>query len=143
MKTLACIFLLILLMAAPTLAQNHDIPKSISESVGDILQFAQQQFLSAAEAVLSDHYGQIAQHLRMNGIVPPSHPTARIKGAVRNCEASVHGRLSRLVMSQLRLQEGDVPFLHLRQLAIRLPQRVLGCLLHEPAVELPGAHLRL
>jgi uncharacterized damage-inducible protein DinB len=59
MKLLACTFLLLMLMAAPALAQNDDVPKSIAASVGDVLQFSQQQFLSAAEAMPADKYSFI------------------------------------------------------------------------------------
>ena len=45
-----------MLVAAPALAQNDDIPKSISASVGDVLEYSQQQFLAAAEAMPADKY---------------------------------------------------------------------------------------
>ena len=59
MKPLASTLLLLMLIAAPALAQNDDIPKSISASVGDVLQYAQQQFLAAAEAMPADRYSFI------------------------------------------------------------------------------------
>jgi len=48
MKTVACILLSLMTMLTPVFAQKSDIPRSIAESVGDTLQFAQQQFLAAA-----------------------------------------------------------------------------------------------
>ena len=59
MKIIACTLLLISLMVAPARAQNDDIPKSLSASVGDVLQFAQQQLLAAAEAMPADKYSFI------------------------------------------------------------------------------------
>ena len=103
MRTLACTVLLMMLIAAPALARNDDIPKSISASVGDVLQFAQQQF---------------------------------------RCPGSLHGWLLGLVLRQLRFQEGDVPILHCCQFPIRLPQRAVGSLLDQPAIELLGVRLR-
>ena len=59
MKTFACALLSMMLTVAPAFAQKDDIPKSISESVGDVLDFAQQQFLAAAEAMPADKYAFI------------------------------------------------------------------------------------
>lgn len=58
MKTTTLIVFLLLLAVSPVFAQS-DIPKSISESVGDVLQYAQQQFLAAAEAMPPDKYSFI------------------------------------------------------------------------------------
>jgi uncharacterized damage-inducible protein DinB len=46
----------LVLLALPALAQQDEIPKNIAESVGDVLQYAQGQFLSVAEAMPADKY---------------------------------------------------------------------------------------
>jgi hypothetical protein len=51
MKAVALIAFCLLLGAVPGFSQQQDIPKNIAESVGDVLQFAQQGFLAAAEAM--------------------------------------------------------------------------------------------
>ena len=56
MRTFACVLLSVILLFSSAFAQKGDIPKSISESVGDVLDFAQQQFLAAAEAMPADKY---------------------------------------------------------------------------------------
>ncbi len=48
-----------ILLALPALAQQDEIPKSIAQSVGDVMQFAQGQFLSIAEAMPADKYSFI------------------------------------------------------------------------------------
>lgn len=49
----------LILLAWPALAQQQEIPKSIAESVGDVMRFAQGQFLSVAEAMPAEKYSFI------------------------------------------------------------------------------------
>ena len=49
----------LILLALPGLAQEEAIPKNIAESVGDVLQYAQGQFLAAAEAMPAEKYSFI------------------------------------------------------------------------------------
>jgi hypothetical protein len=58
MKSVALI-VFCLLFPVPGFSQQQDIPKNIAESVGDVLQFAQQGFLAAAEAMPADKYSFI------------------------------------------------------------------------------------
>ncbi len=59
MKAVALIAFCLLLGPVPGFSQQQDIPKNIAESVGDVLQFAQQGFLAAAEAMPADKYSFI------------------------------------------------------------------------------------
>jgi hypothetical protein len=49
----------LVLLARPALTQQQEIPKSIAESVGEVMQFAQGQFLSVAEAMPAEKYSFI------------------------------------------------------------------------------------
>jgi hypothetical protein len=46
-------------LAAPTRAQQQDIPKTTAESVGGILRYTEDQFLSVAEAMPAEKYSYI------------------------------------------------------------------------------------
>jgi hypothetical protein len=63
---IVAIFLLSL--ATPTRAQQSDIPKSISESVGFALQWTEGQFLSLAEAMPEDKYSFIPSGGNFEGV---------------------------------------------------------------------------
>jgi uncharacterized damage-inducible protein DinB len=58
MRMIGAIALCFLLAATPVLAQE-EIPKNIADSVGEVLKFAQQQFLAAAEAMPAGKYSFI------------------------------------------------------------------------------------
>jgi hypothetical protein len=59
MKTAARLALALILAASPAWAQQDEIPKNIAESVGEMLELAQRQFLALAEAMPADKYSFI------------------------------------------------------------------------------------
>jgi uncharacterized damage-inducible protein DinB len=58
MKTATCLAFA-LLLSALAWGQQEEIPKNIAASVGDMLEFAQQQFVAVAEAMPADKYSFI------------------------------------------------------------------------------------
>jgi hypothetical protein len=56
---LAASLLSLATLAAPTSAQQQEIPKATAESIGGILSYTQDQFLSVAEAMPAEKYSYI------------------------------------------------------------------------------------
>ena len=69
MKSAALIvFASLILVAPPTSAQKEEIPKSLSESVGGLLGWAEKSFLSVAEAMPETKYSYIPTGGNFEGV---------------------------------------------------------------------------
>jgi uncharacterized damage-inducible protein DinB len=77
--TIAVIFATVATLAAPVYAQKQDIPKTTAESVGAILSYTEDQFLSVAEAMPAEKYSYI-----------PSAPGANFDGVRSFAEQVKH-----------------------------------------------------
>lgn len=62
------VFAALILFVPPTFAQKEDIPKSISESVGFMLGWAEKGFLSAAEAMPESKYSYVPTTGNFEGV---------------------------------------------------------------------------
>jgi uncharacterized damage-inducible protein DinB len=62
------VFVCFIFLALPTSAQKEEIPKSLSESVGGALGWAERGFLSVAEAMPEDKYSYIPTQGNFDGV---------------------------------------------------------------------------